>query len=115
MQQYSFGGKAKISHSGFFPISANHDVDWDTKVTDSYEVKVFLDHSKNNLDPAYKIYHRYYTSGQGFTMGKIFWLINETFTKYADTNEDPTMFNEMSLESFSFDTETNCVYPHISP
>jgi hypothetical protein len=114
MQKYSFGGKAKISHSGFFPDSSNENVNWDLKVTESYEIKVFLDHTKDSPDASYKIYHRYYTSAQGFTMGKIFWLINETFIKYTDTNQDPNMFNGTFIESFTFDPETNCVYPFIS-
>ena len=111
MKKYNFQGWAGISRAGFFPIHYEENIDWNVLVTDSYEIRIYLD--KEHCNDEEKIYHKYHTSAQGFTMGKIFKLINETYIKFIDTfyDGDEGFISNLALKSFEFDEETNCVYP----
>jgi hypothetical protein len=113
MKTYEFGGWANFSREGFFPQFVAVSTKWDMKITYSYEIKICLD--RHALESA-RIYHKYHVSSSGFTLGKIFSLINETYFSFIDSCYDgnENFVSDLVLDGFQFDEETNSIYPRTS-
>lgn len=113
MYKYDFGGWINLCEEFFVPLQVENKVDWKEKVTYSNKIKIYLDQNRCHT-AAVKHYHKIYISNGGFTMGKIFNLIFDTYKSSIDDiyEHNEEVNSDLALISFEFDGTTNSVYPN---
>lgn len=119
LKNYSIpgGGWSPLRRDCFAPVNNEYDDykksnRWREIVTKEKDIKVFLDPGRVS-DDIESSYHKTFHSENGFTIGRIFSLIVETYMSSIDDlfDGDKEANDNLSLTNFSFDKDLLSVYP----
>ena len=110
MQRFTFGGWASLKHKYFLPVSVDSRINWDSKVTDSDHIAIYLKPKKSTNEA--KNYHKIYYSDNGFDLGSVLVLIVKTYqSSIHELHEgDQDYYENLDLDGFNFDHKTNSVF-----
>ena len=108
-KQYKLNGWAKLCQDGFTMTQIMGPNNWTEQVTDNNKIVI---HLGTNFKPKECVYE--YESNNGFTLRKIYGLMNDTYFRYCDEKYEGNYdyLTEMAIDGFDLVDETHvyCSY-----